>query len=133
MRQGQQPLRAQEPVNNLVRLHFAKREETLNEALSSHESMKANAGKDPWRTMELAKDCKWSNIWPANAFIGNYMRLEILSRAGLGDRVVEDIRGYFLEMADSTGTLWESITPTASCCHGFASYVTVLLARHARR
>ena len=41
MRQGQQPLRAQEPVNNLVRLHFAKREETLNEALSSHESMKA--------------------------------------------------------------------------------------------
>ena len=95
--------------------------------------MKANSGKDPWRTMELAKDCKWSNIWPANAFIGNYMRLEILSRAGLGDRVVEDIRGYFLEMADSTGTLWENITPTASCCHGFASYVTVLLARHARR
>ena len=30
-----------EPVNNLIRLHFAKREETLNEALNRLESMKA--------------------------------------------------------------------------------------------
>ena len=30
-----------EPVNNLIRLHFAKRGETLNEALNRLESMKA--------------------------------------------------------------------------------------------
>ena len=30
-----------EPVNNLIRLHFAKREDTLNEALNRLESMKA--------------------------------------------------------------------------------------------
>ena len=30
-----------EPVNNLIRLHFAKREETLNEALNRLESMKS--------------------------------------------------------------------------------------------
>ena len=30
-----------EPINNLIRLHFAKREETLNEALNRLESMKA--------------------------------------------------------------------------------------------
>ncbi|MGM0529101.1 MAG: hypothetical protein ACQERS_11890 [Bacteroidota bacterium] len=26
-------------------------------------------------------------------------------------------------MADKTGTLWENISPTASCNHGFASHV----------
>ena len=30
-----------ESVNNLIRLHFAKREETLNEALNRLESMKS--------------------------------------------------------------------------------------------
>ena len=31
-----------EPVNNLIRLHFAKREETLNEALNRLEAMRSN-------------------------------------------------------------------------------------------
>ena len=74
---------------------------------------------------------KWPEIWPSNAFIGNYLRLEVLSRAGLGEMVNREISGYFLGMADTTGTLWEHDAPTASCCHGFASYVAVLLARHA--
>ena len=72
---------------------------------------------------------RWRNVWPANAFIGNYMRLELLSDAGLHDQVVREIRGYFLKMAERTGTLWEHDSPTASCCHGFASYVAVLLDR----
>lgn len=73
---------------------------------------------------------KWPNVWPSNAFIGNYLRLELLSRAGLGEQVLKEIRGYFLKMTETTGTLWEHDSPTASCCHGFASYVTVLLKRH---
>lgn len=72
---------------------------------------------------------RWADVWPANAFIGNYLRLELLSAAGMHEQVEREIRGYFLKMADRTGTLWEHDSPTASCCHGFASYVAVLLDR----
>lgn len=63
------------------------------------------------------------------AFIGNYLRLKILEREGLGDRVLADCKGYFLKMAEETGTLWEHDDAQASCNHGFASYAAVLLAR----
>ena len=56
-------------------------------------------------------------------FIGNYLRLDILNREGCGTQLIENIRGYFEAMADQTGTLWENMTPTASCNHGFASHV----------
>ena len=65
----------------------------------------------------------WPEIYPANAFIGNYLRLDILLRLGYRDTVRENIEGYFLYMAEKTGTLWENIGDTASCNHGFASYV----------
>jgi alpha-L-rhamnosidase len=41
----------------------------------------------------------------------------------------EDIRGFFLPMAEKTGTLWEHMNTTASCNHGFASHVLVWLDR----
>ena len=66
---------------------------------------------------------KWERIPFSNAFIGNYLRLELLYRYGLYDKVTENIRGYFEMMADRTGTLWENDTPCASCNHGFASHV----------
>ncbi len=66
---------------------------------------------------------KWERIPFANAFIGNYLRLELLYRYGLYDKVTENIRGYFEMMADKTGTLWENDTTCASCNHGFASHV----------
>ncbi|MBQ8611649.1 MAG: hypothetical protein IJ412_08085 [Oscillospiraceae bacterium] len=59
----------------------------------------------------------------ANAFIGNYLRLELLYRAGLTDEVLENIDGYFHYMAERTGTLWENVDVSASCNHGFASHV----------
>ena len=68
-------------------------------------------------------------IAPANAFIGNYLRFELLSRAGLSAQILEESKGYFLKMADLTGTLWENDTPTASCCHGFASHIGSVLLR----
>ena len=64
----------------------------------------------------------------ANAFIGNYLRIELLYREGLYQDVVDNIRGYFAKMADLTGTLWENDTPYASCNHGFASHVIYWLA-----
>ena len=72
---------------------------------------------------EFTPEAKWQHIYPANAFIGNYLRLELLCRYGKHDKLLENIRGFFLKMADLTGTLWENDSPTASCNHGFASHV----------
>jgi alpha-L-rhamnosidase len=66
---------------------------------------------------------KHPDIHFANAFIGNYLRLELLSRQGLSAQILEETKGYFQKMEELTGTLWENDTPTASCCHGFASHV----------
>lgn len=71
----------------------------------------------------------WKEIYPSNAFIGNYLRLELLSRAGLHKQILQESTGYFKKMADLTGTLWEHDDTYASCCHGFASYINVLLVR----
>lgn len=69
----------------------------------------------------------WPNVYYANAFIGNYLRLDLLWRWGLRERLLEEIKGYFTFMTDRTGTLWEVDLPTHSCNHGFASYVAVWL------
>jgi alpha-L-rhamnosidase len=71
------------------------------------------------------------DIWPANAFIGNYLRLELLSRAGCKRQALEEAVGYFSKMADRTGTLWEHDDTRASCCHGFASHLAVVCVRDA--
>lgn len=63
----------------------------------------------------------------ANAFIGNYLRLDILAREKEYSRLMQEIKGYFSMMARQTGTLWEHDSPKASCCHGFASYVACWL------
>ena len=70
-----------------------------------------------------AEDNKYPEIYPANAFIGNYLRLDILMQYGEYDKALENIKGYFYYMAQRTGTLWEHTGTTASCDHGFASYV----------
>lgn len=72
---------------------------------------------------------KWENIHFSNAFIGNYLRLLLLEKAGLFEELESDIRGYFDYMALKTGTLWENDTPSASCNHGFASHVLIWLDR----
>ena len=69
----------------------------------------------------------YREVWPSNAFIGNLMRLVVLRREGLTDQVRREIRGYYLKMAEATGTLWEYDRPEASCNHGFASFVATLL------
>ena len=86
-----------------------------------------------WKTLTedfgpyRVKEGKYPNIHPANAFIGNYLRLDILYRYGLHSQLLDEIKGYFLYMAEKTGTLWENISDTASCNHGFASYVAYWL------
>jgi hypothetical protein len=88
-----------------------------------------------WRTLVedfgpgRKKTGKHPKIWPSNAFIGNYLRLECLSREGLKDRIRDEIEGYFMYMAERTGTLWEHDSTRASCNHGFASHAAVYLVR----
>nr|WP_308628901.1 hypothetical protein [uncultured Eisenbergiella sp.] len=63
------------------------------------------------------------DIWPANAFIGNYLRMELLSQAGRPAQLLREAREYFDYMALKTGTLWENTGDYASCNHGFASHI----------
>jgi alpha-L-rhamnosidase len=61
-------------------------------------------------------------IHPANAFIGNVLRLDLLSRYGLCQQLLDESLAYQLYMVDRTGTLWENDGAYASCNHGFASH-----------
>ena len=66
---------------------------------------------------------QYPDVYEANAFIGNYLRLEIMFKDGMYDKMLEEIRAFFLPMAQKTGTLWENMSNRASCNHGFASHV----------
>lgn len=68
-------------------------------------------------------------VYPANAFIGNFLRIELLSRMGLGQKALDESVAFFLYMAEKTGTLWENVDDAASCNHGFASHVVHFLKR----
>lgn len=70
---------------------------------------------------------KWTEIWPSNAFIGNYLRLELLRQEGLYEQLLKECTGYFHYMAQRTGTLWENTSEYASCNHGFASYAAAFI------
>lgn len=73
----------------------------------------------PWRDSSKV----YPDVASANAFIGNYLRLEILSRYGRTKQIHKEIRGFFDYMVQRTGTLWENAGAYASCNHGFASHV----------
>lgn len=68
-------------------------------------------------------------IHPANQFVGNVLRLELLSRDGRCQQVADEAFGYWLFMAERTGTLWENDGDYASCNHGFASHAVRVLNR----
>jgi alpha-L-rhamnosidase len=68
-------------------------------------------------------------IPPSNAFMGNMLRLELLSRAGLTDQLGSEAKSYFLYMAELTGTFWENTGNEASMDHAFGSHIVVSLYR----
>ena len=71
----------------------------------------------------------YPDVFRANAFIGNYLRMDILSRYNLQGQLISEIQDYFYAMADLTGTLWENMQSHASCNHGFASFIGYVLYR----
>jgi alpha-L-rhamnosidase len=75
------------------------------------------------------KTKKHAEIHPANSFIGNMLRMELLSREGRSQQILDESIGYLLYMADRTGTLWENDGDYASCDHGFASHICHTLYR----
>lgn len=76
----------------------------------------------PKRTTE------YPEIEKSNAFIGMYVRTEVMLKLKLYDKLLEDIKGYFGYMAKSTETLWENSEPHGSLNHGFASYAAYAMA-----
>ena len=74
-------------------------------------------------------DDQYPEIEKSQPFIGMYVRMEALLRLGLYDMLVDNIRGYFGYMAESTGTLWEFPTLKGSQDHGFASYAAYVMAK----
>ena len=73
------------------------------------------------------KEGAYENVYPSNMFIGYVLRLMILYREGETDRLLKECKQRFLEMARSTGTIWELFQNNASCDHGFGSIVAPLI------
>lgn len=63
-------------------------------------------------------------LTPSNMIYGVYMRLELLMREQKRVELLNECVRYFYDMTQKTGTLWENNTASASCDHGFASYVS---------
>ena len=64
-----------------------------------------------------------------NAFIGAYLRLEVLLKLGKNDLVLKDVCDFFGNMENITGTLWEYRQRHGSRDHGFASYALVAMTK----
>ena len=71
----------------------------------------------------------YPEIGVSNAFVGNFLRLESLANAGMWEKLLEEMEGYFGYMAERTGTLWEKIDDSAGMNHGFASHVALWIAQ----
>ena len=72
---------------------------------------------------DRVKNGLYPDIPAANAFIANYIRLELLCVNKEYKALYDNIKGYFGYMAERTGTLWENNHDKASLNHGFASHV----------
>ncbi|MGN0179959.1 MAG: hypothetical protein ACI4DY_11100 [Monoglobaceae bacterium] len=66
-------------------------------------------------------------IEKADAMPGLYLRMELLKKYKMYDRLFEEIKEYFLPMAQESGTLWERKSGTTSRDHGFASYAAAVI------
>ena len=72
----------------------------------------------------------YPDVPPSETFVGIVFRLNVLARQGLDRKALEDCCGWFLHMADRTGTLWEGLVAEGknSCSHGYASSLANILA-----
>ncbi len=71
----------------------------------------------------------YPDIPPSNAFMGNVMRQDILSRAGQTEQLAQEAIDNLLYMADISGTLWENSSDEASMNHAFEAHIVTTLYR----
>ena len=88
-----------------------------------------------WQTLldefgpNRVKEGRYPDVKKANSFVGNVLRMELLSVANRADQILNESVEYNEYMADITGTLWENTGSTASCNHGFASHIAHVFTR----
>ncbi len=68
-------------------------------------------------------------VHEANSFVGNMLRIELLSQAGLAAQILDESIEFLDYMVRRTGTLWENVHEHASLNHGFASHICHTLHR----
>ncbi len=73
------------------------------------------------------RDGVMPEIVEVNAFIGAYLRMEVLLKMKEYKLLLRDVKGFFGKMAEYTGTLWENRQFEGSYDHGFASYAFVAI------
>ncbi len=66
-----------------------------------------------------------SDIEPLDLFIGFAVRVEMMTRLGLYEQNLEEIKVIYGSMAEATGTIWEHRVGSESLNHGFGSFVAV--------
>jgi alpha-L-rhamnosidase len=71
----------------------------------------------------------YPDVSPSNAFMGNIMRQDLLSRAGLTEQLMREAVSNLLYMAEISGTLWENSSNEASMDHAFEAHIVTALYR----
>ena len=64
---------------------------------------------------------------PKNAFIGLYLRMNVLMNMKDSALLAKNLKTFYLHMSRTTGTLWEYKDGKGSLDHGFASYVALTI------
>ncbi len=72
----------------------------------------------------------YPTVYKSNAFIGDYLRLELLRRYGYLEKCADECVQFFDKMARLTGTLWENNSVLGSLDHGFAAYAANILVEY---
>ncbi len=72
---------------------------------------------------------RYPDVSLSNAFMGQVLRLELLSSYGSCQQLIDESKAYLLYMAELTGTLWENDDTAGSLNHGFQSNIVNVLYR----
>ena len=80
---------------------------------------------DDFKSFDLGEN----KFCPKNAFIGLYLRMNVLMNMKDSRLLAKNLEVFCLHMSRTTGTLWEYRDGKGSLDHGFASYVALTIPR----
>ena len=73
-------------------------------------------------TPERDAEKSYPEVGKPNIIVGLLMRETMLLQNGEIEKALNETKKIYSVMAESTGTLWEKVAPSASCNHGIAGY-----------